>query len=296
MRVVHLLRNSVFIRLLVTVGAMLTVAIFAPWNRVSGAGLRWLDTGGWPVQAVTMDASGRLYATGVGGASGGGVVFQLTPDATKTRWTAKVLYNFPRCSSKWQISYDPKYDPQGFARGRGVAVRSPTSCADGDGPRPELVMGSSRRIYGTTLAGGAAESGVIFELTPREGSAQLRQGRDGRIKGERDAGCVRATLRHGERRAVGHAGRVSSEWRGRNGACNRALPQCNQNDVDREDPLQLLLTAVLRRRRDPVGGPDRGRVGEPLWHHSRRRWPWRRNGVQTDTRSEQNEMDTHGPV
>jgi len=166
MRVVHLLRNSVFIRLLVTVGAMLTVAIFAPWNRVSGAGLRRLVTGRWPVQAVTMDASGRLYATGVGGASGGGVVFQLTPDATKTRWTAKVLYNFPRCSSKWQISYDPKYDPQGFARGRGVAVRSPTSCADGDGPRPELVMGSSRRIYGTTLAGGAAESGVIFELTP----------------------------------------------------------------------------------------------------------------------------------
>ena len=166
MRVVHLLRNSVFIRLLATVGAMLTVAIFAPWNGVSGAGLRWLDTGGWPVQAVTMDASERLYATGVGGASGGGVVFQLTPDATKTRWTAKVLYNFPRCSSKWQISYDPKYDPQGFARGRGVAVRSPTRCADGDGPRPELVMDSSRRIYGTTLGGGAAESGVIFELTP----------------------------------------------------------------------------------------------------------------------------------
>jgi uncharacterized repeat protein (TIGR03803 family) len=88
---------------------------------------------------LVMDASGNLYGTAfMGGAKSGGTVFELSPNAAKTLWTAKPLYSF--CSQ----------------------VR----CADGAAPAARLVMDASGNLYGTTFEGGAKGEGAVFELRP----------------------------------------------------------------------------------------------------------------------------------
>jgi uncharacterized repeat protein (TIGR03803 family) len=76
-----------------------------------------------------------LYGTTAeGGSSGGGTVFQLAPSGGV--WKETVLYSFT-----------------------GV---------NGDGARPEgpLTLGADGAIYGTTYAGGPANMGTVFRLTP----------------------------------------------------------------------------------------------------------------------------------
>jgi uncharacterized repeat protein (TIGR03803 family) len=95
-----------------------------------------------PEAGVIMDAAGSLYGTTYdgGSANSGGVVFRLTPNASRTTWTEAVLYSF--C-------------PQG---GR---------CADGKFPAAGLVMDKAGNLYGTTNEGGNAnDNGVVFKLTP----------------------------------------------------------------------------------------------------------------------------------
>jgi uncharacterized repeat protein (TIGR03803 family) len=96
-----------------------------------------------PLAGLIMDAAGHLYGTtGKGGAHAGGTVFELTPNATKTAWTEKVLYSF--CSQK-------KND----------------LCTDGVAPEAGLIMDASGNVYGTTTGGGEHGSfGTVFELTP----------------------------------------------------------------------------------------------------------------------------------
>ncbi len=88
-----------------------------------------------------MDAAGHLYGTtSAGGAqpNGRGTVFELTPNAAKTKWTETVLYSF--CSI--------------------------TDCADGANPLAGVVIDASGHLYGTTLEGANGGNGAVFELTP----------------------------------------------------------------------------------------------------------------------------------
>jgi uncharacterized repeat protein (TIGR03803 family) len=88
-----------------------------------------------PQAGLAMDAAGNLYGTtALWGAFGKGVVFQLAPDGTET-----VLHDF--CSS--------------------------SGCADGANPEAGLIVDSAGNLYGTTTAGGAGNSGVVFGLFPR---------------------------------------------------------------------------------------------------------------------------------
>ncbi|MGH6848253.1 MAG: choice-of-anchor tandem repeat GloVer-containing protein [Methylocella sp.] len=94
-----------------------------------------------PNAGVIMDASGNLYGTTVFGAvggSGGGTVFELTPNAAKTAWTETVLHSF--CSQ--------------------------ANCADGANPEAGLIRNASGNLYGTTAVGGAFGDGTVFELKP----------------------------------------------------------------------------------------------------------------------------------
>ena len=51
--------------------------------------------GATPTAGLITDASGKLYGTTQsGGYDGGGTVFELTPNAAKTKWTEKVLHLF----------------------------------------------------------------------------------------------------------------------------------------------------------------------------------------------------------
>jgi uncharacterized repeat protein (TIGR03803 family) len=80
-----------------------------------------------------------LRTTYVGGATGGGTAFKLTPHSDGS-WTESVLYSF--CSH-------------------------PDHCAVGVGPCClPLIFDTAGNLYGTTILGGASGQGTIFKLTP----------------------------------------------------------------------------------------------------------------------------------
>jgi uncharacterized repeat protein (TIGR03803 family) len=92
--------------------------------------------GGTPYGSVIFGSDGSLYGTtGFGGTGGAGTVFKLTPRSGGSPWTETVLYGF-------------------------------TNGPDGGYPYCTLVFDSAGNLYGTTLNGGNAGNGVVFELSP----------------------------------------------------------------------------------------------------------------------------------
>lgn len=86
--------------------------------------------GAEPYSGVVWDGAGNLYGTTVaGGSNNVGTVYEVTP-----RKQLRVLYSF-------------------------------TGGADGGQPYSGVILDSSGNLYGTTYSGGAAKSGVVFELT-----------------------------------------------------------------------------------------------------------------------------------
>jgi uncharacterized repeat protein (TIGR03803 family) len=77
--------------------------------------------------------SGNLYGTTQEGGIGGGTVFKIAPDGTKT-----ILYNF--CSH--------------------------ADCIDGAGPYADMVFDKHGNLYGTASAAGSYGYGVVFKLAP----------------------------------------------------------------------------------------------------------------------------------
>ncbi len=93
--------------------------------------------GAIPRAGVVLDANGSLWGTTeFGGAHDSGTVFRLTPNA-KGGWIEN-LYSF--CAK--------------------------TNCSDGANPVDSVVVDPSGNVYGTTLAGGTSNAGVVFEVTP----------------------------------------------------------------------------------------------------------------------------------
>ena len=93
-----------------------------------------------PQARVIFGPNGTLYGTTEGGGiHGGGVVFNLRPPqlATHLPWTETVLYNFPEYH--------------------------------GDAGRPgsgDVAFDQAGNLYGTTILGGSAGVGAVYELTP----------------------------------------------------------------------------------------------------------------------------------
>lgn len=94
-----------------------------------------------PLSPPIMDADGTLYGTAFGGGSQDfGVVYKLVPNGAHYKLT--VLHNFCSVGSM---------------------------CSDGGIPYVgALTMDAAGALYGTTLAGGAAEDGVLFKLSGRD--------------------------------------------------------------------------------------------------------------------------------
>jgi uncharacterized repeat protein (TIGR03803 family) len=96
--------------------------------------------GAFPGGALFLDGAGNLYGTtDVGGATGDGTVYKLTP-RPDGRWNEIILHDF-------------------------------TGGANGDGPSGGVVMDKVGNLYGTTIAGGDpnCECGVVYKLTPQTG-------------------------------------------------------------------------------------------------------------------------------
>jgi len=88
--------------------------------------------GGHPQTAVTLDSVGNVYGTT---SQGNGTIFRLSPPASgQTSWTETTLWTF--------------------------------SGSDGSEPSSPLLLTSAGTLIGTTSAGGLANAGTAFELTP----------------------------------------------------------------------------------------------------------------------------------
>jgi uncharacterized repeat protein (TIGR03803 family) len=94
-----------------------------------------------PMSPPITDASGNLYGTTyLGGASGAGTVFKLSPNRLGPGWAYTLLYSFTAV-------------PYG-------------SGADGANPYAGLTFDAPGNLYGTTFFGGPAGGGTVFKLAP----------------------------------------------------------------------------------------------------------------------------------
>ena len=92
-----------------------------------------------PFGGLIFDGAGNLYGTTAfgGGASNGGIVFELSPGANN-QWSETILHT--------------------FAYGQEGAV-----------PMAGLTFDGAGNLYGTTIQGGGPGGGAVFELTPGSG-------------------------------------------------------------------------------------------------------------------------------
>ena len=156
--------------------------------------------GALPEAGLLMDAAGNLYGTTVEFGfvfEGFGAVFELTPDPTGTGWTETVLHAFgciDMCngppSPAGGVVMDAAGNLYGTTLGGGQTIYegllyklspdpsgrwnytllygfcSQPGCPDGANPDAGLIIDAAGNLYGTTLYGGAANEGVVFEVAP----------------------------------------------------------------------------------------------------------------------------------
>ena len=140
-----------------------------------------------PVGELAVDAGGNLYgSTGIGGAKSEGAVFEMTPSGKS--WTYQVIYSFQGGSDGNRpqgILLDPDGTIFGTAAEGGTSndgaifqlvnsngawtetlLHSFGGNGDGSGPSGGLAGDGAGNLYGSTTAGGAHESGTVYELSP----------------------------------------------------------------------------------------------------------------------------------
>ena len=146
--------------------------------------------GGKPYAGVIFGKLGVLYGTtGLGGAGGYGVVFQLPPGKTGAPWTESVLYSFGGGPDGAYPRYGVIADTAGNLYGTtgvssvnsGVVFKMPapkkgagwtenilwtfTGGSDGGASTAGLAL-SGGVLYGTASLGGQYGKGVVFSVTP----------------------------------------------------------------------------------------------------------------------------------
>ena len=144
-----LFRQALVLGLLIIITSFVTPAAAGSFETLysfcSVGGFSVCSDGGVPSGSLVLDKSGNIYGTTTtGGANGkGGVVYKLTP-GSKTPYHDTLLYSF--CSE--------------------------ANCADGQVPASSLIIDAEGNLYGTTVSGGANNSGTVFELSPSGGGYQ----------------------------------------------------------------------------------------------------------------------------
>jgi uncharacterized repeat protein (TIGR03803 family) len=90
--------------------------------------------GDFPIGGVIFDSAGNLYGTAYeGGTHDAGTVYELSPEKNG-KWTQKLLHTFDN--------------------------------SDGSGPEYSMIFDTVGNLYGTTMFGGPAGGGVVFQLKP----------------------------------------------------------------------------------------------------------------------------------
>jgi uncharacterized repeat protein (TIGR03803 family) len=110
--------------------------------------------GASPITTLILDDAGDLYGTASnGGAHSGGLVFELKPNADRSKYAFVDLYDFAS-----QAGLSDGAQPQG-----------PLTYAGADSGAPYHGVSP---LFGTTSSGGANDVGIAFELTHVSGQAQ----------------------------------------------------------------------------------------------------------------------------
>jgi uncharacterized repeat protein (TIGR03803 family) len=149
--------------------------------------------GAVPQGGLVADLSGKLYGTtSLGGPSGDGTVFQISPPSSPGgAWTGTLLYSFGSNSQDGTEPYGSMvFDSAGnlfgvtLGGGNGAGTvfeLSPPAAPDGawtetvayrfggnDGiyPMASPVFDRAGNLYGTTEGGGTGSSGTVWELSP----------------------------------------------------------------------------------------------------------------------------------
>lgn len=154
-----------------------------------------------PTAGLVRDGLGNLYGTtNLGGTSGAGTVFKLSPSGGG--WTETVLYSFTGGTDGGYPFYGSLVLAGGYlygttyiggdpscingSRGCGVVFRvkasgghesvlhsftyNPPGSNDGAYPFGGLVRDSAGNLYGVTNGGSTSGDGIVFELSPAAGS------------------------------------------------------------------------------------------------------------------------------
>lgn len=109
--------------------------------------------GAAPDSGLIADISGNLYGTTpAGGKYDQGIAYELTPNATRTRWRLKVLHDFcpggdPHCPD-------------------GAFTAAPLTY---DGAASGALYDGTSALYGVAPFGGASEWGTVFRIQPVTG-------------------------------------------------------------------------------------------------------------------------------
>jgi len=146
--------------------------------------------GEYPQAGLVLDAGGNLYGTTIGGgpqhaalANGRGLVFKIEPGGKET-----VLHSFSGIDGEYPFAtlvQDATGNLYGTTSEGGSGVCYGFGCgvvfkldshgtetilhnfngSDGDSPEAALIRDSAGNLYGTTVAGGSSNFGVVFKLT-----------------------------------------------------------------------------------------------------------------------------------
>jgi uncharacterized repeat protein (TIGR03803 family) len=145
-----------------------------------------------PTGGVVADTAGNLYGTTTGGgANAPGIVYELSPPAAgQTQWTETVLsaiggtpssgviigidgalYGTTQQGGQFNLGTVFRLAPPAAGQtGWTTAVlHSFAGGTDGNDPYGALVSDARGNLYGTAITGGAANQGIVYELTPPVG-------------------------------------------------------------------------------------------------------------------------------
>ncbi|HQQ97292.1 MAG TPA: hypothetical protein PLX35_08510 [Cyclobacteriaceae bacterium] len=139
-------------------------------------------TGGAPAGTLVLASNGNLYGmTSAGGANGDGVIFEYFPGSisvsVKVNFNAATIGSAPKGTLMQPASGSLLYGMTSaggpsshgtlfaFDPGTGsLTVKYTfTATSEGTSPQGSLVQAANGKLYGTTSAGGAGTSGVLFE-------------------------------------------------------------------------------------------------------------------------------------
>ena len=170
--------------------------------------LNYATDGANPYGELIKGADGNFYGlTNVGGTSGYGTIFKITPAGTFTVIKHLVSANGSNPRGHLVIGADGNFYGATYAGGANgygtifkmtpagilTVLHSLSSAADGANCYGSLVKGSDNNFYGTTNGGGTTGQGTIFKITPAGVYTVLRQMNQATDGGHSQSDLIQAT-------------------------------------------------------------------------------------------------------